>query len=90
MGVGVGPALVEIMMVIVMIIMHMHGQNLLVMDMMNWHLLVDGHMHFLVDWYMFNHGNCYLLDMMMMHSVHLVGHMDCVVFTVGEMRIKSC
>lgn len=89
MGVRVrGPALVEVMVVIVMIIVHVHGQNLLVMDMMHRHLLVDGHMHLLVDGHVLHHRHSYLLDMMMMHSVHLVRHMNCVVFAAGEVRTK--
>lgn len=84
MGVGGGPALVEIVMVVVMILVHMHGHNLFVMHMMYGHLLVDGHMHLLVDGHMLDHRHRYLLHMMMMHGVHLVGHMDCVVLTGGE------
>lgn len=75
------PALVEVMMIIVMILVHMHRHNLLMMDMMDGHLLVDGHMHLLVDGHMFYHRHGDLLDMMMMHRVHLIGHMNCVVFT---------
>lgn len=79
----------EIMMVIMMILMHMHGHNLFVMDMMNGHLLVDGHMHLLIDGHMLDHRHRYLLHMMMMHSVHLVGHMDCMVLTAERERKKK-
>lgn len=84
----------EIMMVIMMILMHMHGHNLFVMHMMNGHLLVDGHMHLLIDGHMLDHRHRYLLHMMMMHSVHLVGHMDCMVLTAERererRRMESC
>lgn len=78
------PALVEIVMVIMMILMHMKGHNLLVVHMMHGHLLVDGHMHLLVDGHVLDHRHRYLLHMMMMHSVHLVGHMDCVVLAAKK------
>lgn len=89
MGVGRGPTLVEIMMVIMMILMHMHGHNLFVMHMMYGHLLVDGHMHLLIDGHMLDHRHRYLLHMMMMHSVHLVGHMDCMVLTAEGKRERE-
>lgn len=87
------PALVEIVVVIMMILMHMKGHNLLVVHMMHGHLLVDGHMHLLDDGHVLDHRHRYLLDMMMMHSVHLVGHMDCVVLAAGseeKKRMESC
>lgn len=72
------------MMIIVVIVDMMHG-NLLVVDMMHWHrdllvmnvmdrnLLIDGHRDVL------HHGHMDFLDVMMMDGMHLVGHVDCVV-----------
>jgi len=58
-------------------VVHWH-RDLLVVDVVHGNLLVDGH------WHVLHHRHMDLLDVVVMHCVHLVRHVDGVVLAVDR------